>query len=98
LEKVIIDGEEFYKLTDEEKKHCLALIRDNAQPSDFGYGFIEAGFLIGCFLLTLKKTLADVGIPEEFKSRTEELFIRGEMLSHAFVEAGKLAGEEEQAS
>jgi hypothetical protein len=96
LEKVIIDGEEFYKLTDEEKKHCLAFILNDARPSDFGYGFIEAGFLIGCFLLTLKKILADVGIPEEFKSRTEELFKRGDELSHAFVEEGKKAGEQPQ--
>ena len=95
MEKVIIDGKEYYRLTAEENKRCLMLIQGKAQPSNFGYEFTEAAFLIGCYIYNLKKIQAEGNVPEEFQTQTEELIKRGEELAHTFVTAGKLAGEEQ---
>ena len=95
MEKIIKDGKDYYRLTKEENRQCLMLAEGKAKPSDFGYGFTEAAFLIACFLVPLKELQAAGNVPEEFQAQTEELIKRGDELSRTLVEAGKKAGEQQ---
>jgi len=94
MDRFIKDGEEYFKLTDEENRRCFMLIEGKAKPSDFGYDFTGAALLIAWFLMPLKKSQTTGNVPKEFQAQTEELIKRAEELSRTLGEAGKLTGEQ----
>lgn len=87
------DGETYYSLTKQDVDNCFALIKGEAQPSDFGYDFTWAALLIAFFIMMLEKFLEDCS--PELKEYHKDMIKRGKEVCRMYGEAGKLSGEQE---